>query len=411
MPKTPRRRPISTLRALLLALPIGLAAAGGCASTQPPTSRPVNLSPQALPAGSFAQQVPVDLDIPEGDSVADLHLLGGSLYVQTKGNYVYALTAGGTPKFVLRVADEGESVYAPLLVDANPGAATAGPANATPTDALLVFPTPSALEVYEPGGKKVRSVQTTYSIRSEAATGLGLVYGGVDTPNGGRLAAYDPDREYANLRWSVQEGAVRARPAFYGGVVFFGTTAGRVYAVFANQTTPWGGLASGYFQTDAEITAGLAADEFGVYVAGTDKKLYALDRATGKVRWYYFAQAPLTAAPVATADAVYQLVPGAGIVKIDKVKGEKYRKPAWTAPGATQFLSQDAANVYLATGGGEFAAFDKATGERKFAAKLPGMQRFATNLTNAMIYAVDETGRVRIIRPILSAGQVGLLVK
>ena len=50
-------------------------------------------------------------------------------------------------------------------------------------------------------------------------------------------------------------------------------------------------------QVDAVVTdskghpvTDLKADDFGVYVAATDTKLYCLDRATGKIKWQYFAR-------------------------------------------------------------------------------------------------------------------------
>lgn len=397
----------------LTLLAAGLAALlGGCAGpTAAPATRPVNLSVMDLPANSFARQVPIDLKLPDGDSVADLHLAGGRLYVMTRQNLAYGLTPGGTPTFVRRIAAEGETVYPPVIASATAGATgsdATSDATAAAPDAEVVFPTAAGLHVYRPDGTPVRTVDTQYSVRTHIASGLGLIYGGIDTPRGGRLGAFDPGRDFAALRWSVQQGALRAGPAFYGRVVYFGTIDGRVYAVSPDRTTPWAGLPDKSFQTDAEIVADLAADDYAVYVAGTDKKLYAIDRATGKVRWYYFAQTPLTDAPIVTADAVFQIVPGKGIVKIEKVKGDLYRTPLWTAPDVTQYVSADATNVYAKKSDGELVALDQSTGKVKFTVALPFDRLYATNLGDPTIYSADKLGRVTIIKPVLKAGQVGL---
>ncbi len=408
-PHTRPSRYLAPLRPLLLAAAVGASALGasalgGCASKpEMPATRPVNLKPAELPAGSFSTQVPIDLKLPEGDSLAAVYLAGGRMYAVSRGNLAFGLTPGGTPTFVRRLAEEGETVYPPVMTQDTPTLP-----NAPAPDAELVFPTATALDVYKPDGTPVRSVTTGFSIRSHVASGLGLIYGGIDTPLGGRVGAFDPDREFANLRWSVQQGAVRAGPAFFGRVVYFGTVDGRVYSVSPDQSTPWAGLPDRSFQTDAEIVADLYADEFAVYVASTDKKLYALDRPTGKVRWYYFAQAPLTDAPVVTADAVYQVVAKVGMVKIDKVKGEIYRKPVWMARGVSQFLSEDAQNVYARKPDGTLLALDRASGQVKFSARLPFNRLYATNTADGTIYSADRAGRVTIIHPVLKAGQIGL---
>ena len=425
---TRRRGPAARSR-LWLAAALALAPTagglvGGCATAADGRKQPrAAVAPTELPAGSFARTWEVNLDLAKGNRVTGLYRVGDGLVVYTADNLVYGLTPGGSTRFVRQVGRPTSDLLPPvstavLADDAVEGSTAASPGSAEAAEraargARLVFPTASTFEVYTPAGTFEKSVASEYPLGGAPAAGSGLVYIGASSRGGGRLVAFDLGRAYANERWAYQAGTIRGRPAFLRGVVYFATTAGSVYALNGDRSTPWSGLPNGAFQADRSVAADLAVDDYAVYVASTDSKLYALDRGTGKVRWQYFAQAPLMDAPVVTADSVYQAVPGEGMVKLAKesgVVGIEYREPLWTAKGVTQVVAFGGGNVYGVGSGGRIVAIDDATGEVKFASESGGFDDFAYDDAGATIYAATRAGRIVAVRPVTAPGDVGVLV-
>jgi outer membrane protein assembly factor BamB len=165
------------------------------------------------------------------------------------------------------------------------------------------------------------------------------------------------------------------------------------------------------FHTDGRILAGLKIDDYGVYVASTDSKLYVLDRMTGKIRWQYFAGTALLDSATVTADSVYQYVPNHGLVALDKTAGDFNRKARWVAADAKQFLAADEKYVYVALRDRRIAALDKATGEQKFTSERTDLTVFAPNTKSGVIYAATADGLLLAVKPVTKPGSVGELVR
>jgi outer membrane protein assembly factor BamB len=205
-------------------------------------------------------------------------------------------------------------------------------------------------------------------------------------------------------------GAMTPTPAVFDKVIFAGSEDGRLYAVTEDRAPIWslpGGANT--FITQGKFVSDIKADEYGVYAANTDSKLYCLDRATGKIKWQYYAGTPLRTSPVVFAANVYQYVPQVGIVAIDKASGQFNRQPRWTVKEGRQVLSEDQAHVYLRSARGQILAVDKTSGEVLFRSKNR-WDAFATNLSDAMIFAATKDGQLAAVRPVLREGEVGTLV-
>ncbi len=274
----------------------------------------------------------------------------------------------------------------------------------------IVYPTLSTMEVYDRRGRLTASVPLEHPTRSPAVPQGNVLYFGVDHHRGGRLLRYDITRPYGKALWELMTFApISSAPAVYEDVVYAASEDGRTYAVTRDRQPVWP-IEGNTFLTAGRVTADLQVDDFGLYVASMDSKLYCLDRQTGRIKWTYFAGAPLRESPVVLADRVYQYVPRRGLVAIDKTEGKPMREPVWNAPGARRFLSADEANVYVLASDGSIVALDKASGEPKFRSRRRDLTITTPNTQNATIYAATKGGELVAIRPVLTAGTVGQLV-
>ncbi|MDB5356377.1 MAG: Pyrrolo-quinoline quinone repeat-containing protein [Phycisphaerales bacterium] len=388
----PHKISCSALFAAPLLLAVSLLA--GCAA--PPIHHVhAAADPRELAIQSFRQQWALDPDVEEKH--------GGITKLYARDTYVFAYTKDGT-SYVFDRAN-GHLLHAETVRN--------GDQRLHPPVVLkdfIVYPTTTALEVYDRAGNLVRSKNLNYPIRSDAVGSRNYVYLGADFSTGGRVVAIDVTSEYLVSRWQLMyyQTNVTAAPALVGDIVYSAAGNGDVSAVtYDNREPVWPILT---FHTFGPVIANLVADETGVYVASADTKLVALNRNNGLVKWQYFAGTELRSDPVVTKDLVFLSVPGKGLVVLDKVGGKYNRTPRWEAADATEFLAEDDKYVYVRREDNAIVALDKANGQAVFASKRRDFATFAPNPRDGTVYAATKGGEVMAIIPVLKSGQVGEVV-
>ncbi len=369
-----------------------LASGFGCASREKNAARKVS-GPQPLPSGSFAEQWFNDLKLAK-DPIDELYLREDVLFAYTKSDLVYAIgRSNGELRYLADPEHSGGVLRPPLLIGD-----------------LVLYPTGSTIDILNNHGRPVKVVTLDKPIRSGAVNIGETVYIGLDHGGGyGVLASIDIVKAYKPITWEMMTyGATSPTPAVFEKTIYEGAEDGKLYAVNEERGGVWP-LAGGAFVTQGRFVSDIKVDDFGVYASNTDSKLYCLDRATGKIKWQYYAGVPLKNAPTVTAQIVYQFVPHTGIVALDKTTGDINRRPRWIAPEATQYLSEDDKLVYLRRKDGHIQAADKVTGKIQFESKSK-FDVFAVNQKDALIYAATSAGRIVQIKPIVREGEVGNIV-
>ena len=116
------------------------------------------------------------------------------------------------------------------------------------------------------------------------------------------------------------------------------------------------------------------------------------------------AQRPRETAPYVTTVRLFHIVPGMGLVALDKRSAELYRAALWTVEGATQILSADDRRLYVLNDKEQVLAVERATGEVKFTGDVGAYDFFAMNPVDNTIYAVTKNGRIAAIKASESVG-------
>lgn len=377
---------------------IGLACLlSACASADKDASRQSTL-PQPLPANSFARTWANDLKLDRGDAIKSLFVRDDVLFVYTNQHVVYAIgRSGGGLQYAAEPDVSGGVLRPPLVLGET-----------------VIYPSGSSLEVFNKQGRRVRTIELEKPTRGGAAGTGTSVYIGLDHTGGtGVIAALDITKAYRVINWELMTfGAVTPTPALYEGVIYAGSEDGKIYAVTNDRSPAWslpGG--SNTFDTRGRFIADIQVDDFGLYAANTDSKLYCLDRQSGRLKWIYYAGgSSLKTAPVAGPTLVYQFVPGTGVVAIDKQNGQYNRVPVWTVKDAVAFLSEDEGYAYLQRKDNRILAIEKQTGKLTFISKRHPLRVFATNRKDSTIYGASKDGKVWAVRPVLREGEVGRIV-
>jgi len=131
---------------------------------------------------------------------------------------------------------------------------------------------------------------------SPVATGGDLAFVGFSAPQDGIANLYAFNPETNQELWHVPaEELIIPSPVYADGVVYFGDSAGFVYAVDVETQRVKPGWP---FQAEEAIWASVLVHEERVYMAAQDHHLYCLDADTGRVLWDYQAGGALAAQPV-----------------------------------------------------------------------------------------------------------------
>ena len=376
----------------LVALGAGV---GGCGAWGKKETAPV--APQAVPSNSFARTWANNLKVDKNDPITELHVRQDTLFAYTKGHLVYGVDRiGGNTKYLAQPVITGGTLRPPLLLGQH-----------------VVYPSGSSLDILTDRGRPARTIELDKPIRSGAVGEGNFIYLGLDHYAGtGTVAKIDITKPYKVVVWELMaDAAVSPTPALHNRVLYVGSEDGRIYAVTDERSQVWSlENKKGWFQTQGRFVSDIKADDTGIYASNTDMRLYCLDPQTGRIKWQYFASAPLKTAPVVTQTMAYQLVPGTGIVAIDKLTGEFHRKPKWIVKEARQVLSEDDQNVYLLRRDNRLMAVNKQSGQVAFLSKTKNLSVFATNTSDSTIYGATPEGHIEAIRPVLREGEVGNIV-
>ena len=118
--------------------------------------------------------------------------------------------------------------------------------------------------------------------------------------SGGPATRATPALQVTSARWTYTTGSyVDTRPAVAGGTVYAGSDDGTVYAL----DTATGGLRWAYTAGDSVSDPAVAGGT--VYVGSLDFKVYALDAATGALRWAYTTGSYVLSSPAVAGGTVY----------------------------------------------------------------------------------------------------------
>src|SRR5271169_6512411 len=188
-------------------------------------------------------------------------------------------------------------------------------------------------------------------------------------------------------------------PAIANGVIYFGSGDGNVYALdLATGSLRW------KFQTGDVVHASPAVADGTVYVGSWDSYFYALDAATGKQKWRFKSgedpqihnQVGIQSSAVVADGLVYFGCRDSNLYALDAGTGEKKwafdNKGSWVISSPIVFEGR----VYFATSdSGMFHALDAKTGAPAFTLKFSGWPTFSSPaIAEGILYVGSLSGKL-----------------
>ncbi len=362
---------------------------------------------QLISQPSFVKAWDVQLPLHPGDTATGVYFLDGTVHVLTSMNYDHAVKG-----------DSGDLLYRNEI--GAPGDTLSGGPTLV-TDGI-VFPTSHTLELFTRDGTFERSIDVKYNITNQAVGAHNFVYVGMDLSHG-CLAQVDVTQQIDPVSWTyLTFGTVDGPVAVSDNVVFSGSEDGKVRACLEDRTPFWALLTDSAFDTQSKIVCGIAVDSRSCYCATTSGKFFCLDKNNGKLKWQYFSGQPLESSPQVTDSAIYQYVPGQGLVALDKTRKltlgdeetteeEPFHNPKWAVRSAGKVLAEDDQFVYVMLGPPTecrgVAAVDKQSGRVMFHTHRRDLISVAAQDKGGLIYGVTSKGLLVALRPVAQPGSYG----
>lgn len=186
--------------------------------------------------------------------------------------------------------------------------------------------------------------------------------------------------------WSFRAGAVESSPLLVGKTLFFGSWDRKVYAVdIRTRKLRWS------YTTDDRVVAAPAYDDGTLYAATNGGRVYAFDSHTGRLRWRAssFARFGRREYFYATPTVAYGRVYAASTDGYVYSFGARSGRLIWAQRAGTYVYTAPAVwrrRVYVGTWDGYVVAFDAASGRELWRHDAPGGVSGAPAVMNGLLY-------------------------
>jgi serine/threonine-protein kinase len=183
-----------------------------------------------------------------------------------------------------------------------------------------------------------------------------------------------------SARWSYTTGgAVESGPAVSGGTVYVGSDDHKVYAL----DTATGHLRWSY--TTGGSVSGPAVSGGTVYVGNGDDSVYALDAATGHLRWTYTTGAPVYSGPAVSGGTVYVGSTDDKLYALDAATG--HQRWSFTTGGVIEVgPAVSGGTVYVGSTDDKVYALDAATGHLRWSYATGGAGYSVPAVSGGTVY-------------------------
>jgi len=162
-----------------------------------------------------------------------------------------------------------------------------------------------------------------------------------------------------------------------------------------------GGTEAGLFglspAVDNRIVGGLAMADGVAYVGLANGKFFAVDAATGRDQWQFKAERDIWAPPLVASDNVYVTSLDHHVYALDTATGTlRWKRDLLAAVAGTPTLSEDGETIYVGTFGSELYALDAQTGELRWATPFKAVNWIwaGPTLSEGVLYFTDVAGNV-----------------
>ena len=186
--------------------------------------------------------------------------------------------------------------------------------------------------------------------------------------------------------------ALYGTPAVMNGTVFVPAYDGSLYALdAASGELRW----QEPFDTDGPLVGGVAVSQDTVYFGSADRKVYAVDTESGKQRWAFRTGERVWSTPKLVGDTLYATSLDGRLYALDTSRGTElwsFKTDAGIA--ASPVVDEAAGLVYIGGFDSQLRAIDLEKHQQRWSLKADNWFWADPHLSGGVIYAGDVDGKV-----------------
>jgi len=330
------------------------------------------VSPELLSAGKLQTLWQNKLPLKRGESLRDLHILGGRIYALSSRNYMVSLNREkGNVIFSRAVAEAGFPVLGLELY----------------RDELFSI-SGNKLVQMDPDFGTERSVRRlTFGIVCPAGRNSSYFYvAGSDR----RMHVLRSEDKVQVFEAAAEDDSLITSIIADDNFVIFATNTGVCISI-----TPDRPKRLWQFNAAGGIVGPIVKDENSLFLTSEDTNVYKLNILTGKLVWRYQIGAVPEKGPRVSERVAYQYACNDGLTAIDKKSGS----PLWHLAEGVGLLAEADGKAYVIANG-ELVVMDNKKGKRLYSVNFAQVSRYAANVTDSRIYIADKAGRIACLKPI-----------
>jgi outer membrane protein assembly factor BamB len=370
------RQVLVILASMVVAACAGLS---GCKSADIPVEVPAAELPGLQDVGlHLVWQRPMPLE--PGERLTKVWRVGASLYLATSESRITRVEAStGLIKWSVGLGAENLDIFKPVELKGEDGFSNGQ---------VLVVTRGEAFIFSMQTGDELRRGSLGISVSADPVVmGNTLCVGGADTFYGLYL-----DR-LGMKRWRIPEPGdlFISPPLGMDNNILVGSKSGKLWRISAD-TGDWDWKDR---KTNGNIIGGMAADFDGLYVPCEDRRLYAFRTDTGAEIWDQQLDDRLEETPVLGGSVVMVVSTSRKMWALGRQTGDI----RWSTTGVSQVATVNAEGVWLSDTTGTLRLLALENGEEKAAAPTTGIQFFVRNSLDRNVILVTREGLIGVFSP------------
>lgn len=317
----------------------------------------------------------MNLPLKTNEQIARLGVAGQNLFVMTDSNVMFCIDrAQGRLRFTTPISARNLPVQAPLYYDEK-----------------FWFIIGTELLVFDPA---IGDFTTRTKIERIDGAGAGslalnnthLFIAGSDN----RIHAISRSGYWQEFMASADNNAPIVSVLAGSSSVVFATLTGNIVAMRAD-----GPQKLWQFDATGSIQVPLVRDGNFVYAGSRDCKLYKIDMTSGRLAWAspYPSGAPIEKPFIVGQKVVYLYNALNGLAGVSKETG----KAVWSASAGVGVVCESPEKGFIFAQPGVLKVMDNDTGRDLYSVNFAQVQRWASNMTDAIMYVSDVQGRLMSI--------------
>lgn len=319
----------------------------------------------------------IQLPLKPIEQVQHLYIQGNFLYVLTDQNFFFCIERdSGSVRSLLPLAVAGLPITPPIQYENK-----------------SVFLTGQEIQVFDPAvgriTKTLKLPQLNSSSAGIARNSNTFYVCGSDN----RLYAFSVDEGVRLFMVTADNDSLIHSVIASDKIIWFATAAGNIVAMdTSTHKKIWQYNMTGNMKTPPIMEEGF------LYAAGLDAKLYKLDSKLGSLVWKepFITGDAVRETLVLGKTCVYVFTSGTGLYAVNKQTG----KAVWNLPRGRSVLAELGDQSYVYVQPGSLSLMDHSSGKEELSVNIAGVDRFAVNTTDSVLYLADSKGRI------MAAGQI-----